>query len=259
MITAAVLEKFNKKLKIIKNIKIPKLLSKQVLIKIRNTAICGSQIHEIKGHRNTKKYLPHLLGHEATGIVIDTGNRVSKFKVNDAVILSWIGNTIKDAEKPKYFYPDGKKKINSGLISTFSNYTIVSESKLIKLPKKLNFEQGTLLGCAFPTGSGIILNQTKVKKKTKILIYGLGGVGLSALITTLYKKSNNIYIHDKNTKKVKKIIEYFTKKHSLKINFFENEFDKNYEAFFDYVIECTGNVKSIEKSLKFIINLKFFL
>ena len=76
MITAAVLEKFNKKLKIIKNIKIPKLLSKQVLIKIRNTAICGSQIHEIKGHRNTKKYLPHLLGHEATGIVIDTSRFV---------------------------------------------------------------------------------------------------------------------------------------------------------------------------------------
>ena len=213
-----------------------------------------SQIHEINGHRNTKKYLPHLLGHEATGIVIDTGNKVSKFKVNDAVILSWIGNNIKDAEKAKYFYPDGKKKINSGLISTFSNYTIVSESKIIKLPKKLNFEQGTLLGCAFPTGSGIILNQTKVEKKTKVLIYGLGGVGLSALITTLYKKSNNIYIYDRNTKKLKKIIQYFKKKHSLKINFFENEFEKNYEAFFDYVIECTGNVKSIEKSLKLIGN-----
>ena len=93
-----------------------------------------------------------------------------------------------------------------------------------------------------------------MEKKTKVLIYGLGGVGLSALITTLYKKSNNIYIYDRNTKKLKKIIQYFKKKHSLKINFFENEFEKNYEAFFDYVIECTGNVKSIEKSLKLIGN-----
>ena len=110
MINAAVLEKFNKKLKIIKNIQIPKLLSKQVLIKIKNTAICGSQIHEIRGHRNTKKFLPHVLGHEATGFVADVGKSVYKFKKNDKVILSWIGNDVKESEKPTYFYPQKKKK-----------------------------------------------------------------------------------------------------------------------------------------------------
>jgi S-(hydroxymethyl)glutathione dehydrogenase / alcohol dehydrogenase len=254
MINAAVLEKFKKKLKIIKNIRIPKLLSKQVLIKIKNTAICGSQIHEIRGHRNTKKFLPHVLGHEATGIVVDVGKNVHKFKKKDKVILSWIGNDIKESKKPTYFYPQKKKKINSGLISTFSNFTIVSQSKLIKLPKNLSFEQGTLLGCAFPTGSGIILNQTKIEKKTKILIYGLGGVGLSALVTLLFKRSKNIYIYDKNEKKIKKIISYFKNKHKLKIIFFKKKSNNDYDSFFDYVIECTGIVSSIEKSLKLIKN-----
>ena len=66
---SAVLFKLNSSLKIL-DIKIPKLKKNQVLVKIFYSAICRSQIMEIFSGRNNKKYLPHMLGHEASGIVI---------------------------------------------------------------------------------------------------------------------------------------------------------------------------------------------
>ena len=87
--TAAVLFKTNSKLKLI-NLKVPKLQTGQVLVKIFYSGICKSQIMEIFGGRENKKWLPHLLGHEASGKVVQVGNNVKKVKPNDDVILTWI-------------------------------------------------------------------------------------------------------------------------------------------------------------------------
>ena len=86
---AAVLFNSKKPLKIIK-LAIPKLKCSQVLVKVLYSGICRSQIMEIDGLRGKDQWLPHMLGHEASGIVVDIGKKVKKIKKNDEVILTWI-------------------------------------------------------------------------------------------------------------------------------------------------------------------------
>ena len=102
-LTAAALFKINSGLKLI-NLKIPKLETGQVLVKIFYSGICKSQIMEIYGGRENKKWLPHLLGHEACGTVIKVGKGVKKVRPNYNVILTWIEASGYNAKNPKFFY-----------------------------------------------------------------------------------------------------------------------------------------------------------
>ena len=116
---------------IISKLKFHKLLKGQVLVKIIYTSICGSQLMEIEGKRGKDKYLPHLLGHEASGIVIRVGPGVTKFKPEDKVVASWIKTDNKIYEGFKVNIKDNKK-INAGPITTFSNYSVIYQNRLIK-------------------------------------------------------------------------------------------------------------------------------
>ena len=78
--TLAILTKIKSPLKIIENVNLPNLKKNQVLVKIKDTAICGSQLFEIEGKRESKKYIPHALGHEATGVVIKKHKNIKKGK-----------------------------------------------------------------------------------------------------------------------------------------------------------------------------------
>jgi len=243
MISAAVLLKKNK-LKVYSNIKLPKLDYNQVLVKIVYSGICGSQLFEINGLRGKDKFLPHLLGHEGTGIVKDIGKNVKNVKKGDKVFLSWIKDNKKDAKKPKYI--KNGKIINAGNITTLSNMSIISSNRVFKLPKKIDFKTGVLLGCALPTGAGIVINNKS--KNNKILIIGLGGVGLSALLGSLYMKLKHIDVLEKNSSKVNHIKKYIKFKN---INYYEkNHFLK--KNSYDLVIETSGNAKMISKSMDLI-------
>lgn len=87
---AAYLDKINRPLKISDSISYNTLEYGQVLVKIMFTGICKSQIFEIYGGRNNKKYIPHLLGHEATGFVLEKHPSVKKVKKGDRVVLTWL-------------------------------------------------------------------------------------------------------------------------------------------------------------------------
>ena len=195
---AAVLYKHKTKLKVLNNIQVPKLKSLQVLVRIIYTSICGSQVFEIEGKRGNNKFLPHMLGHEASGVILEIGKNVKHLKVGDKVFLSWIKNDHEDAEKPLYIFK--KKRINAGNITTFSNVSIISSNRVNKIPKGISLREATLLGCALPTGAGMVLKQN-IKKNHKILIIGLGGVGISSLISAL-SLNKNIYAIEKNKKEL---------------------------------------------------------
>ena len=184
-LSAAVLFEFNKPLKII-NISIPPLKKGQVLVKIFYSSICRSQIMEIFSGRNNKKYLPHLLGHEGSGEVVKKAPG-TKFKIGDNVILTWIKSDLDESENPQFRFK--KKKINSGKVTTFSNYAIVSQDRLIKKPRDISFKNSVLLGCCFMTGPGMVFNETKPKKNAKVILIGLGAVGLGVLLALKQKKA----------------------------------------------------------------------
>lgn len=195
---AAVLNKTGTNLDI-ENITFSTLKRGQVLVQIAYSGVCHSQVMEIKGFRGEDKWLPHLLGHEGTGIVKEIGPDVTKVKVNDKVILGWIKSQGINAVTASY--SASNKIINSGSVTTFSEYSVVSENRLVPLPKNIPMDIGVLFGCALPTGAGIVLNEIKPKRNTTIAIFGLGGIGLSALIATqLFNCSNIIAIDIEDNK-----------------------------------------------------------
>lgn len=176
---AAVLEELSKPLAV-KEIEIPNLLPGQVLVKVLFSGVCRSQLMEVKGNRGADPWLPHLLGHEGSGIVLKIGEGVSKVKPGDEVILGWIKGHGIDAPGAKYL--SGNQIINSGAVTTFSNYTIASENRLVLKPSSLNFDTAVLFGCALPTGAGMVLNELMPSIDQSVLVLGLGGIGLASIV-----------------------------------------------------------------------------
>jgi len=176
---AAVLENLGGPL-VIKNITVPGLLEGQVLVKVLFSGVCRSQVMEVRGGRGADPWLPHLLGHEGSGIVLEVGPGVTKVKPDDSVILGWVKGDGLDAAGAKY--QCGSQTINSGRVTTFCNFSVVSESRLVIKPPSLPFDTAVLFGCALPTGAGMVLNELKPAADQSVVVLGLGGIGLSALM-----------------------------------------------------------------------------
>ena len=125
---SAILVKSRKPL-IVDNIELPKQLRfGQVQVKIIYSGICGSQINEIDAKKGVDKYLPHLLGHEGSGVVEKIGEGVTRVKKGDHVVLHWRKSSGVEAEAAKYIW--NGKKVNAGKVTTFSEKSIVSENRL---------------------------------------------------------------------------------------------------------------------------------
>jgi len=177
--TAAVLEAFEKPL-VIREIELPQLITGQVLVKVLFSGVCRSQLMEVRGGRGNDPWLPHLLGHEGSGLVVAVSDGVTKVTTGDEVIIGWVRGDGLDAPGARYKYEN--QFINSGRVTTFSNYTIVSESRLVLKPLSLPFDTAVLFGCAIPTGAGMVINELKPSADQSVLVLGLGGIGFSALM-----------------------------------------------------------------------------
>lgn len=177
---AAVLYEINKPLQI-EELTIPELKEGQALVKIAYSGVCHSQLNEIRGLKGEDKYLPHTLGHEGSGIVETVGPGVRKVKPGDYVVLTWIKGDGLDVSSTTYQSNSGSI-INSGAISTFMEYAIISENRLVAIPKEMPLREASLLGCAVPTGAGIVMNTAQVKPGSSVAVFGIGGIGLSAVL-----------------------------------------------------------------------------
>ena len=235
---------YNKKNVKIENLFLPSLKKGQVLVKVFLSGVCRSQLMEYLGLRGHDRWLPHLFGHEAVGEVVLTGPGVKKIKKKDRVILTWI--KAKGLESSKISFIKKKKIINAGKVTTFSDFTIVSENRTVKISRKIPLKFGTLLGCAFLTGGGLVINKfMKLSRNKTIGVYGLGGVGISALSMLVSLGFNKIVAIDKDKKKLD-----LAKKLGCKYLF--NSLRKNYKKNLikkigrdlDYCIEAGGSVKN---------------
>ncbi len=178
--TAAVLTKINTPLQI-EELTLPPLKDGQALIEIAYSGICHSQLNEIHGLKGDDKFIPHTLGHEGSGIVLETGPGVTKVRPQDHVVLTWIKGSGHDVPSAQYVKKDGSV-VNSGAISTFLTHAIISENRLIPITKAMPLKEATLLGCAIPTGAGIVNNTAKINPGQTIAVFGCGGIGLSAIL-----------------------------------------------------------------------------
>lgn len=175
---AAILVESRKPL-VIEEIEIPPLRFGQVLVKIICTGICGAQINEIDAVKGPDKFLPHLLGHEATATVLECGEGVTTVKPGDRVVLHWRKGAGLQAPTPKYASRLGP--INAGWVTTFNEMAIVSENRATPVPDDLDPEVGALMGCAVTTAFGVINNDARVKVGESVVVWGAGGVGLNVV------------------------------------------------------------------------------
>ena len=234
------------------DLNLPKLKKGQVLVKIKYSSICHTQIQEIMGLRGKDRYLPHCLGHEATGLVKEVGPGVKKVRKNDKVCLTWLQSDGKKASGVKYLHK--KKIINGGPVNTFSNYATVSENRILKLPKKNNLKRDVLMGCAIPTAFNAVFNTLKDTTKDNIIIFGTGGVGLACIFAARKVGFKKIFAFDRVYKKLQ-VAKEFGATDIILVKKSDHELHlKKYENFFQNGIECTGNLELMKNGLKTIKN-----
>lgn len=165
---------------VIAEIDLPKNLEVgQVLVRFHYSGICGSQIGEIDGVKGVDNWLPHLLGHEASGTVLAIGPGVSFVKPNDRVVIHWRRGRGIESVTPKYSW--NGKTVNAGWVTSFNQHAIISENRLTVIPQDTDLKTAALYGCAVTTGLGTIENTAKIRLGDRVVIFGAGGIGLNLI------------------------------------------------------------------------------
>lgn len=240
---AVILKELNKPLEI-EEIQMPESLSYgQVKIKILISGLCGAQLQEIKGLKNNVKFLPHLLGHEGCGLVEEVGPGVSKVKAGDKVVLHWRKSSGIESDFPNYFY--NGKKITSGKITTLSEYSIISENRMTKVPSDSDNNFCALLGCGLSTGMSVVNKEAFVRFGESVLIIGCGGVGLNCVYAAKLSNASPIVGIDTNDKKRELINknggEFI---HIDNVSTLQEKYKK-----FDCIIDTTGDLDILSEVL----------
>jgi S-(hydroxymethyl)glutathione dehydrogenase / alcohol dehydrogenase len=177
--TAAILVETGKPLELAQ-LDVPVLKPGQVLVEIAFSGICHTQLSEVRGHRGPDAFLPHCLGHEATGTVRELGPGVTKVADGDRVVLSWIKGS--GANVPGTVYGWDGRKVNAGGVTTFMRHAVISENRLTRLPPGLDPAEAVMLGCALPTGMGAVMNTARAEPGSSLVVMGAGGIGLCAIM-----------------------------------------------------------------------------
>jgi Zn-dependent alcohol dehydrogenase len=250
---AAVLEEINAPLTVTE-VELGELTFGQVLVKVLVSGICGAQLQEIAGDKGNAKYTPHLLGHEGCGIVEDVGMGVTKVKKGDKVVMHWRKGDGIESDFPSYAFKG--KVMRSGKVTTFSEYSIVSENRITPVPIDVPNDFCALLGCGFSTALSAVANEAQVKPGESVMIVGLGGLGTCFMKAAHFYRANpliGVDVFDNKKDMVK----------ALHGDLFINAATENIgEALqrelgikeVDVVIETSGNARSIANTIPLVGN-----
>ncbi len=185
---------------VVAELSIPPLKPGQVLVEIAYSGACHTQILEARGRRGPDPWVPHGMGHEGSGTVLEIGAAVTRVKAGDQVILSWLKGAGIEAGGTVYDW-DGRK-VNAGAVITFARHALVSENRLTPLPAGLDMKAAIMVGCALPTGMGAVTNVAQARPGQSAAIFGVGGVGLSAIMGALASGCAPVIAIDVNPRKL---------------------------------------------------------
>ena len=176
----------------------------EVLVRIVAAGLCHSDLSVVNGDR--PRPLPMVLGHEAAGVVEEVGAGVTTVAVGDRVVCSYVpscgscadcagGNPVRCAEGQaanrearlvtgrRPFRDASGSELHHHLgVSAFSELTVVSPLSLVPVPEAVPLETAAVFGCAVLTGAGAVLNTAQVRPGEAVVVVGLGGVGISAVM-----------------------------------------------------------------------------
>ncbi len=234
----------------IADLEIPPLAPGQVLVKIELSGVCHTQLSEARGRRGPDAWLPHCLGHEGVGRVVDcdAGGKVS---VDDRVVLTWIQGEGRNAGGAQYAWADGRGgKVNAGAVTTFQRHAVVSENRLVSLPDGLDDDLSPLLGCAAPTGFGAVLNTAAVRGDETVVILGVGGVGACAVLAAAHAGCPSVVAVDVNPEK----LQVATRLGATQVVLADDGLAESLESLvpggFDVAIEATGQAEVMSVALE---------
>ena len=247
----------------------------EVLVRIIASGVCHTDAYTLSGEDSEGKF-PCILGHEGGGVVEQIGEGVSSVVVGDHVIplytpecgeckfcLSGKTNLCQQIRETQgqgvmpdgttRFYKDGKPIYHYMGTSTFSEYTVLPEISLAKINKAADLKEVCLLGCGVTTGMGAVINTAKVQPGDTVAIFGLGGIGLSAVIGAVMAKASRIIAIDINESKFElakqlgatdcinpKNVSGPIQDHIVEIT----------EGGVDFSFECIGNVDVMRSALE---------
>ncbi len=223
----------------IEELEIPKLKRGQVLVKILYSGLCRSNINEIDGRKGAD-FIPHLTGHEASAFVVEIGDGVTKVRPNDYVVCSWIKGL--GLENPSVKYQSKNGVVNAGACSTFTEYAVISENRLISISESIDPVEASLLGCAILTGAGIV-DHYKMSSGQKLAVFGIGGVGASALLRAVSLGMDCVAFDIVPWK-----LDWANEKLGVTV-FHSDVFSNCFNDSFDFAIECSGSKSAMEHSL----------
>tara|TARA_R110000744_G_scaffold16404_8_gene45188 strand:- start:203 stop:1426 length:1224 start_codon:yes stop_codon:yes gene_type:complete len=247
----------------------------EVLVRIVATGVCHTDAFTLSGD-DPEGIFPVVLGHEGGGIVEQVGEGVTSVAVGDHVIplytpecgeckfcLSGKTNLCQKIRETQgkglmpdgttRFYKDGQPIFHYMGCSTFSEYTVLPEISLAKVNPQAPLEEVCLLGCGVTTGMGAVMNTAKVEAGASVAIFGLGGIGLSAIIGAVMAGATRIIAIDINESKFDL---------AKKLGATECINPKDYEqpiqdvivaltdGGVDYSFECIGNVNTMRSALE---------
>jgi len=245
---SAILIESNKPL-IIADVDLPnKLEFGQVLVKVCYSGLCGAQLNEIEAVKGPDKFLPHLVGHEGSGIVEKVGDGVTTVSPGDHVVLHWRKSSGIQGPTPKYSW--NGKQVNAGWVTTFNEKAVVSENRLTVIPKDFNLRTAALFGCAVTSGFGAVNNDAKVKIGQSVLIFGIGDMGLNIAYAASLVSAYPIVGVDLHKDKID-LGKKFGLTHGIIAN--SSDFTEQLNNIFDnkgpeITFETTGNSKVMEQA-----------
>ena len=236
--TAAVLVELGKPLELA-DLDVPALKPGQCLIEVAFSGVCHTQVGEARGHRGEDKFLPHCLGHEGSGYVREIGPGVTKVKPGDAVILSWIKASGLDV--PGCVYEWNGRKVNAGGITTFATFSVIAENRLTVISEGLSLRHAALIGCAVPTGAGVVFNTAQPRPGQSLVVFGVGGIGNCAVAAASASGCVPVIAVDINPDKLE-LAKKFGATHTIdsKKSDAVAEIQKLVKGGVDFAIEATG-------------------
>lgn len=247
----------------------------EVMVEIKATGICHTDAYTLSG-KDPEGLFPAILGHEGAGIVVEVGGGVTSVKPGDRVIPLYIPEcrncsyclSLKTnlcqairITQGQGLMPDstsrfsiGSKKIHHYMgTSTFANYTVLPEIAVAKIREDAPFDKVCYIGCGVTTGIGAVINTAKVEPGARVVVFGLGGIGLNVIQGARMVGASQIVGIDINPAR-KELAEKFGMTDFVNPQEVEGDLVPYLvdltKGGADYSFECIGNVDVMRQALE---------